>query len=86
MLSTDTFEHVIVDTGQATFYLNAQTFKPFDWVAAKGVEVLDKVGSNIVLTDADERTCAPKITSLAVEVEGPIRLTLKIQGAFSLLR
>jgi len=74
--SADTF---IVDTGQATFNLNAQTFKQFDRVVAKGVDVLDKVGSNIVLTDADERTYAPKITSLAVEVEGPIRLTSKFR-------
>ena len=81
--SADTF---VVDTGQATFYLNTHTFKPFDRVVAKGGDALEKMGSNVVLTDANGRAYTPKITSFAAEVEGPIRLTLKIQGVFSLLR
>src|SRR5919109_3557285 len=48
--SADTF---VVDTGQATFYLNTHTFKPFDRVVAKGGDALEKMGSNVVLTDAN---------------------------------
>jgi hypothetical protein len=81
-----TADTYVVETGLATFLLNAQSFKPFERVVVKGVEVLERTGSNIVLTDADGRMYAPKITSLAVEAEGPIRLSLKIQGVFALIR
>jgi hypothetical protein len=81
-----TADAYVIETGLATFFLNAQSFKPFERVVVNGVDVLERAGSNTLLIDADGRTYAPRVTSFAVETQGPIRLSVKIQGAFSLLR
>ena len=73
---------MIVDTGKATFFLNRQLCKPFDRVVIDGVELLATQGSALVLADKDVERCLPHMDDLAVETNGPLRVTIRAQGEF----
>jgi hypothetical protein len=75
-------QSLLVATGRALFFLNAEILRPFDRVVVQGSDVLAQAGSGIVLTDALGRCYEPKIRRIAVEAEGPIRISLAIQGEF----
>jgi len=69
-----------IDTGVATFLLNKEILRPFDAVEIHGVSLLEKNGSRVVLTDTEGSEYEPKISDVTVEVQGPLRATLKVMG------
>ena len=75
-------EHLIVETGRATFLLNRQLCKPFDHVVIEEAELLSTQGSSLVLTGEGGQVCTPYIDDLAVETKGPLRVTIKARGEF----
>ncbi len=74
----------IVNTGAASFFLNPTVFAPFARVVIDGVDVLDKnIPSLLKLTDEKNQELVPEISSMCVESQGCIRLTLRFEGRFS---
>jgi hypothetical protein len=80
LLVQESAEHVIVDTGRATFFLHQKLCKPFDRVLVQGVELIAPKGSFLVLIDETGKEHAPHIDEFAVETVGPLRVTVKAQG------
>lgn len=74
-----------VDTQAATFFLNKKIFNLFDRVVIHGKDVLAESGSGIVLKDVSGQTYEPVIEYLALETEGALRTTIKIEGRFQSL-
>jgi PcRGLX-like N-terminal RIFT barrel domain/PcRGLX-like protein central beta sandwich domain len=75
-------EHIVVETGRATFFLNRQLCKPFDRVVIEGAELIRTQGSSLVLSDEGGQAYVPHIDDLAVETRGPLRATIRAQGEF----
>jgi len=73
---------VCVNTGTATFWLNRIKFQPLMGACVNGSEILDAALSRTVLTDQNGRLWIPKIRSLRRETSGPLRTTLRFEGAF----
>jgi hypothetical protein len=73
---------ITVDTGYALFFLNPMVCSPFERVIIQGHNVLDEHGSSIVLLDEEGRAYQPCIRSYEIEIAGPLRTTLCLQGVF----
>ena len=73
----------IVDTGRATFSIDARRFRPFTSVTTGDRELLTAEGSGFVFNAVDADNPAPIIESIVVEADGPLRATLRIEGCFS---
>ena len=73
----------IVDTGKVCFHLGAKVFQPFEQVVMNGVPFLSQGSSAFGLTDDSGKVWDPRISSIEIEASGPVRVTLKIEGAFS---
>ena len=71
-----------VDTGPSRFVLNTHVCKPFERIIGQGGEILDGIGSRIVLMDDAGVEYQPRIQDIAVEAAGPLRVTLRMSGAF----
>jgi hypothetical protein len=69
-----------VDTGVCCFALNTHTLRLFDEVVRDGAVIGDASESRIVLTDTLGHAHEPRIDDMAVEVPGPLRLSLRISG------
>src|SRR5262249_32250775 len=76
----ESVEHIIVDTGSATFFLNRRLAKPFDRVLVQGADLIAVEGSSLVLTDDAGQAYVPDISDLTVETLVSLRATIKAQG------
>ena len=74
-------ESVFVDTGPVQFALEPGTVLPFRSVRAGGVELLER-GGGLRCRDAEDRVWVGTVDSVAVEVAGPLRATVRLDGAF----
>ena len=83
LLFTQHSEHCVVETGAASFFLNPMVFTPFKRVVIDGVDRLDESETSFTLTNDKGQELAPHISSMAVESQGPVRLTLRFDGVFS---
>lgn len=73
-------EQIVVDTGKAIFFLNRQVCKPFDRVVVGQADLLTTQGSSFVLTDEAGEPYFPRIDDLAIETQGPLRVTIRARG------
>lgn len=71
-----------INTKAASFYVNTSIFRLFERVVVGDSEVVDGTKSKTVLTDEAGTEYEPLIESIYFETEGPLRTTLKIEGAF----
>jgi hypothetical protein len=78
----ESLEEVVVETGPATFHLGRTGPLPFRRVLLGGEDVLDGEGSGLCLTDAKGRSLTPRVDRLSLEVGGPMRATVVIEGSF----
>jgi hypothetical protein len=76
----DSAEHIVVDTGCATFFLNRRFCRPFDRVLAQETNLIAEEGSSLILTDETGQEYKPYIHDLAIETMGPLRVTIRAQG------
>lgn len=73
----------LVSTGTAMFSIDAREFRPFSRIVAGGQDVLKKEGSSCLLDLNSKGSLRPRVDSIAVETEGPLRSTLRIEGCFT---
>lgn len=78
----ETPEALIVETGAARFHLNRRRFGPLNQVEIDGERLLDETLVSTALTDAKGRIRSPRIERIDVEERGPVRATIRIEGAF----
>ena len=71
-----------IDTGSAAFSVSQKGLGPFDSVVIAGRELIDSSGSGIHLLDRNGRNIPAKVESIAIEEEGPLRSTIKMDGNF----
>ncbi len=84
LIFSQSSEQHVVKTGAASFFLNPRVFSPFARVVIDGKDALnEKRISSFSLTDAKGQKHEPTITSMIVESQGPVRLTLRFEGIFS---
>jgi hypothetical protein len=70
-----------VDTGAAVFSIDAREFRPFASVNMVNSDILTEEGTCTLLTSDNNRP-APKVDSILVEAEGPLRAVLAVHGHF----
>jgi hypothetical protein len=71
---------IVVDTGYGTYSVNTRRLKPFESVIVQGRDIVGNSGNRIVLTDDMGREYEPVICETSIEAEGPLRVTLRLQG------
>lgn len=71
-----------VDTGSALFSVDAQIFRPFSRVAAAGRNILAPGEARCIFDLGEGNRLTPFVEAVAVEAEGPLRATLRINGTF----
>lgn len=74
---------IIVNTGAATFVVDKTVFNPFDQVIVDDVNILERINSRVVLSDAAGQEYAHNIHQISIEIEGPLRTTVKIEGTLT---
>jgi hypothetical protein len=79
----ETPQAIRVDTEEAAFQLSASGRSPLTGVRVGGVEVLDVAGMAVALTDPKGHRGAPRVERVAVEDRGPLRATVRCEGAFT---
>jgi glycosyltransferase involved in cell wall biosynthesis len=75
-------DETVVDTGAAVFHVGHKTLQPLARVVLGGIDVLDTAASRVVLTDAADREETPPVAAVTVEADGPVRATIRLEGAF----
>jgi hypothetical protein len=73
---------LVIDTGAAVFHLRRDALPPFARVLSGGRDVLDPASVRTLLTDARGRAGLPRVERFAVETRGPVRATVRLEGAF----
>lgn len=73
----------VVDTGAAVFHLDRGIFRPFTRVLVEGRNLLGAAASSCVLTDPKGSVRQPRIEHSRVEAPGPVRATIRLEGAWS---
>ena len=76
-------ECLTIDTGSVRFQVNTKVLKPFESVEVDGIPFIDQGRSSVILVGENGTQYEPKISSVEIETQGPVRLTLRIFGAFS---
>jgi hypothetical protein len=76
-------EELVVATGAATFHVNTKRLQPLAQVSINGEELLDGGRSRIILLDARDGQGIPSVTAASVEARGPVRATVRLDGAFT---
>ncbi len=76
-------ESITINTGTASFVIAKRVFKPFEQVIVDGVNMLDPSQCSVLLLDEAGREYEHRIRRIAVETQGPLRTTLKIEGALT---
>jgi hypothetical protein len=79
---SETSGSVCATTGRATFHLDRAGPLPLSRALVGKVEVLNPAAIGIYLTDAKGCQVKPRIESLVVETHGPVRTTVRAEGAF----
>lgn len=72
-----------VDTGAATFVVDARTFRPFSRVSAGNRQVLAPYSSTCLFSHDGVSKLIPSVDSVTLETAGPIRAVLCLKGRFS---
>jgi hypothetical protein len=72
----------VIDTGAAVFHLRRDALPPLARVLRGGRDVLDPATVRTLLTDARGRVGRPRVGRFAVEARGPVRATVRLEGAF----
>jgi hypothetical protein len=78
----ETERGVFVDTGAATFALDAGAFGPFRSVRAGGVELVDPAASGLRLETDDGVVRTAVVRRLEVERRGPLAAVVRAEGVF----
>jgi len=78
----ETPDTIIVNTGPATFYVDAKCFQPFKCIKMNGIDFVESRESCCVLTDAAGKVYNPAVEYCTVETIGSLRTTLLLKGAF----
>ena len=78
----ETDRAIVVHTGSATFTLDREILAPVAQVAIDDMPILDPDDTRTVLVDAQGRNCRPHVERREVEAAGPVRATLRFEGAF----
>jgi len=73
---------LIVDTGAARFHLDRRRLGPINQVAIDGERLLNEALVATTLTDSKSRNRIPNIERIKVEERGPVRATIRFEGAF----
>ncbi|HXG08797.1 MAG TPA: hypothetical protein VNK04_03325 [Gemmataceae bacterium] len=73
---------IIIDTGAATFHLGRSDAVPLTRVRVAGRDIIEPGGIGARLTDAKGRSARPRVEQVAVETRGPVRATVRLEGAF----
>ena len=73
--------HPLIGRCDEPFILNAEIFRLFDGVKVNGKTVVG-AGSPTVLLNKEGTSYEPKISTITIEDNGPVRVTLKILGDF----
>ncbi len=73
-------DSIVVDTGNAVFFLNPQLGKLFERVLVQEHDILAAGGSHLVLTDAAGQQYELHARRMDVATSGPLRVTLHMQG------
>ncbi len=76
-------ESFVVDTGVACFHLDRRILRPFTRVLLDGRDVLGGEGASCLLTDAKDKAGQPRIERSTVETQGPLRTTIRFDGAWN---
>jgi hypothetical protein len=79
----ETPQGTVVCTGAATFLLGGPGRAPLAGARAGGVDLLGPGGLAVVLTDAKGGRGAPRVERVVVEDRGPVRATVRFEGAFT---
>jgi hypothetical protein len=73
---------LVIDTGEVHFHVQRRNFGPFRKVAIGDVCIVSGEGSEVRLTDKNGHTYLPEIDAIVEEENGPVRLTLRMDGRF----
>jgi hypothetical protein len=73
-------DSIVVDTGNAVFFLNPQVGKLFERVLVQDSDLLAAGGSHLILTETAGQPYELHIRRIDVATSGPLRVTLHIQG------
>lgn len=74
---------VVIDTGAAVFHLRRDALPPLARVLRGGKDILDPASVRTLLTDARGGVGRPRVERFAVESHGPVRATVRLEGAFT---
>lgn len=72
----------LVDTGSATFSVDAGIFRPFSRVMAGGREIPASCDGRCIFDPGEGDRLIPLVETVVVETGGPLRATLRISGSF----
>src|SRR5262249_36003889 len=73
-------DSIVVDTGNAVFFLNPQRCKLFERVLVQERDILAADGSHLVLTDVTGQPYELQVRRIDIATSGPLRVTLHMQG------
>lgn len=71
-----------IDSGTASFCLNRTSFPPLSQVSIGSAPVLEPESAGLALTDSRGGQWLPRIDRFVVETRGPVRVTIRMEGAF----
>ena len=74
---------IVIDTGNATFFLNTNVFKPFNQVLSNGQKLLADDGTKTCVMPDVGLEQFPLVDTIVVEREGWIRSTIHCRGRIS---
>ena len=72
---------ITVDTGAARFVLRPRGRFPFESVVVNGTSVVDPAGSGFFVEESSGETLTTVIERIEIEEDGPLRSTLRCEGA-----
>ncbi|NTW98817.1 MAG: hypothetical protein HGB35_02595, partial [Geobacteraceae bacterium] len=79
---TPEHETWLVNTGSATFSVDAKIFRPFSRIVAGGHDIVAPGEARCIFDPGEEDRMIPVVDAVVVEAEGPLRATLRINGSF----
>jgi len=72
-----------VDTGKATFFIDARVFRPFSAVCIGGEDVLRHSSSFCRIELQDQKQIYASIDKIVLEDAGPLRVVVRMEGSFT---
>lgn len=80
---SDTPNSIVVETGPATFQIGRSIFEPLTSVVVNGTDILNGSSTHSQLTDAQGRKATGRVEQIAIEANGPVRATVRLEGHFT---